>query len=499
MNTVKTTLILSLPVFVFGCGGGGESSSSPTKPSPPKYTVNFVAMDNISVNDVGNYAIYGQDSDVEPSQYTVASAAKGKRMSLFIHAADGSVKKSFNEVEDWSNGTFRFNQSDVPSDGYISLVVKDSFNELVGYDVLTLEKALIPSTFSVNSKSEDSLQSRIKANKALSPSTYTGFIDIDSDAQDGLFAFYSTTEEVTSPSYAISFDSISNKEVLAARICRSGATTCSPGEIVSYKLTSTSNVGTASSPLTLTAVDNPSLPWVPNADATLTSAELSVYRPGTGALKWQDLSLSEQGAYSYVAELEAFYYLNVAGHHLGWDFSYATNPDNSASNIDESMRLTDLEVPSPSGLASNLTGCSTSSVGQCIQGYDTEAPSELDYQRTKLALTSGTSSIHQTIYASSKKLQPLMRFDNNSDINIDAMWGGGELKTVEVSLLASNNDREVKEAFVSGFFDAYSVTKGDYSDTPYTDSVAIVKTSLERENADNALSYTEHMLFNYKQ
>ncbi|WP_282177094.1 hypothetical protein [Vibrio nereis] len=495
MNTVKTTLILSLPVFVFGCGGGGESSSSPTKPSPPKYTVNFVAMENIRANDVGNCAIYGQDSDLEPSQYTVASAAKGKRMSLFIHAADGSVEKSFNEVEDWSNGTFRFNQSDVPNDGYISLVVKDSFNELVGYDVLTLEKALIPSTFSVNSKSEDSLQSCIKANKSVSPSTYTGYIDDDGIAQDGLFAFYSTTEEVTlNSSYAISFDSIPNKEVLAARICHPEAKSCSPGEIVSYKLTSTSNIGTASSRLTLTAVDNPSLPWVPNADATLTSAELSVYRPGTGALKWQDLSLSEQGAYSYVAELEAFYYLNVAGGHLGWDFSYATNPDNSASSIDESMRLTDLEIPSPSGLASNLTGCSTSDVGQCIQGYDTEAPSELDYQRTKLALTSGTSSIHQTIYASSKKLQPLMRFENN----IDDIWGG-ELKTVEVSLLASNNDREVKEAFVSGFFDAYSVTKGDYSGTPYTDSVAIVKTSLERENAENALSYTEHMIFNYKQ
>ncbi|KIE19434.1 hypothetical protein SE23_17090 [Vibrio sinaloensis] len=495
MKAAKSALLLTLPALMVGCGGGsgGSSGSGGSTPSSPKYTINFVALKNANSGEANNCAVYGQNNDNSPTEFVIAAKASGNNMSIYIHEQNGELTSSYNNT-DWSNGSFSFNQSLVPDNGYISVVATNSAGGLVGYDILTIEKSLIPKSFSVNAKGETYAGSCLRESTFNQPVEYTGHISTDGDAQDGWFAFHSTTEEISGPTNSpITFNSIANQEVLAARLCRSDITpnTCNAGELLKYKFTTTRSLGTASEPLELTEVDNSSLNWTPNADAAVDSVQLNVYRGGSGALLWQDLPNNASGKYSYASELRDEYFLAISGTHNNWDFSYTTQPDNIASELNESNTLTTLGVPATNNSALTLVGCSGYAL-DCVNGYTTTAPSELDYQRTLVVATSGANSASQTIYAKSRNNQPLMEFGNN----IDSIWATN-LDKVEISLLSSNNNSDVTTTFLSAFFDAHAVVTNNYVNETFTDTVSVISTSQQRNAAENALKHQEYKLFNH--
>lgn len=495
MKATKCALLLALPSLIVGCGGGsgGGSSGGGTTPPAPKYTINFLALKNANETEATNCAVYGQNDQVNPTEFIIAAKATGSNLTVNIHSQTGALVESYNNTN-WSNGTFSFNQSLVPENGYVSVVATNSAGAFLGYDVLTIEKALLPTSFDVNAKGETYTGNCVTELAASQPIEYTGHISTDGDAQDGWFAFHSTSEEVAGASNGpITFKSIANQEVLAARFCRAdiAPSTCTAGELLKYQFTRSYNVGSAAAPLELTDVDNASLTWTRNTDATLDSAELNVYRAGSGALLWQELPTNTDGTYSFASGISNQYFLSIAGQHNNWAFSYSTQPDDIANELNESTTLSDLGVPTPNTAGRTLVGCNGFAL-DCINGYNTPAPAELDYQRTLVVATSGNNSVNQTIYARARQNQPLMEFGNT----IDDIWGAS-LDSLEVSLLSSHNSTDVKDTFISAFFDAHAVVTNDYVNETFTDTLSVLATNKERNAADNALKYQEYKLFNH--
>ncbi len=495
MKAAKFALLLSIPTLVVGCGGGsgGGSGGGGSSTAPAKYTISFVALKNANAIEANNCAIYGQDSLNNPSEFIIAANATGSNMTVNIHSQTGSLLESYNNTN-WSNGKFSFNKSLVPEDGYVSVVASNSAGAFLGFDVLTIEKDLLPTSFAVNAKGETYTGTCLKESTASQPVEFSGYISTDGDAQDGWFAFHSTSEEVGGASNGpITFKSIANQEVLAARLCRSDITpsTCNAGELLKYQFTSTRNLGSAAAPLELNDVDNPSLDWTPNSDATIDSAELNIYREGSGALLWQELPNSAAGKYSYASGISNEYFLSVAGEHNNWDFSYSTQPSDIATELNESTTLTDLGIPAINNSGLTLVGCNGFAL-DCVSGYNTQAPSTLDYQRTLVVATSGNNSVSQTIYAKSRQNQPLMEFNNT----IDSIWGAS-LDNLEVSLLSSDDNADVQSTFISAFFDAHAVVTNNYVNETFTDTISVISTSQQRNAAENALKHQEYKLFSH--
>lgn len=492
MKAAKSALLLAIPALMVGCGGGSGGSGGST-PATPKYTIDFVALKNANAAEANNCAVYGQDDQSNPSEFIIAAKATGSNMTINIHSETGSLIQSYNNTN-WSNGRFSFNKNLVPENGYVSVVATNSAGAFLGYDVLTIEKDLLPTSFTVNAKGETYTGKCLGKSTTNQPTEYNGYISTDGDAQDGWFAFHSTSEEIGGASNGpITFNSVANQEVLAARLCRSDvpATTCNAGELLKYKFTSTRNLGSALAPLELDDVDNSSLIWTPNSDAILDSAELNVYRAGSGALLWQDLPSNSNGTYSYASDISNEYYLSIAGQHNNWEFSYSTQPNNIATELNESTTLTDLGIPAINNAGLTLVGCS-GFVLDCVSGYTNQAPSELDYQRTLVVATSGSNSVSQTIYSKSRQYQPLMEFGNT----IDSIWGSS-LDRLEVSLLSSDNNKDVQTTFISAFFDAYAVATNDYVNETFTDTISVISTSQQKNAAENALKHQEYKLFNH--
>lgn len=495
MTLTKKTSVLALPLLLLGCGGGESGGGSSPQPVA-KYTLNFYALENVAQSAVSNCAIYGQDDADNPTEYTVARKATGQNLNVYVHNEDGSLKQSYNSTN-WSNGSFTFNQSVVPSDGYLSIVATNTAAGFTGYDILTIEKSLIPSSFNLNAKGQTSTSACITSTSQSSPQDFTGHISNDGDSQDGWFAFHSAQEEVSGAQNSpIEFSSISKKDVLAARYCRETPTptTCSAGELLKFKFVTTANLGTAANPIELIDVDDSSLVWTPDtsAETTIDQANLNVYRSGTGAILWQALNTASASSYSYANSLDALYYLNVSGNHTSWDFEYTKQPQNVSVEIDESSTLADSNIPAViTASPPTLVGCAGYTM-DCVEGYDATPPASLDLQRTLVQSTLGNISIRQSIYATAKQYQPLMSFDNGIDTN----WNSS-LDKVEVSLVESATNSDVENALLTSNFDAYAIANNTYLSKNYADSIGVLENSANIETALNKLLFTEYKIFRY--
>lgn len=496
MKAAKSALLLAIPALVVGCGGGSGGSGSGNGPSPipAKYTIEFIAFSNIDATSIGQCAIYGQDSLNNPTKYTVASKATGQNMSVVIHDDKGQPTANY-DSSDWSNGALSFNQSLVPANGYISIYYEIKGSSVNSFDVLTIEKEMLPSKITVNAKGESVFNptNTCIRDSVSKTSEFTASIN-DGGIGAGFFAFSSSSDfQVASSANNISFTSYTNKDILALRYEWSA----SPMEyepLIAYALTS-ANANTLSTPVSLTSIDNSAqtTPWSVDSLSTTTtfsSAELSIYLPSSGALHWQNLPPTSDGAYSYAESFTDNYYITVSGQHKSWDFTYSKLVSSPEVGINESSTLDDLSLPAPQ-TTNHLVSCSTSEVGSCIAGYSSELPDSFKSQRTLVSLINGSDSIHQTIYASAKSIQPLMKFDNS----LDDIWSNSLAKT-EITVL-SNTDNDVEKMFLSNYLDAYLVTEGSISSNSYIDSISIVEQMRVKENHTNTLKHSDYTLLQY--
>ncbi|WP_260260027.1 hypothetical protein [Vibrio intestinalis] len=489
MQSAKFAALFALPALLAGCGGSSSDGGGNSTPPPPaKYTINFLKLANVNVGQEGSCDIYGQDSDTTPTKYTLAYSASGQNMSVYIHAEDGSYIESFDSA-DWSNsGQFSFNQSQVPSDGYISVVFKSNAGSSEDYDVVSLQKELIPTQININAKGETVDPNTERCISSQAPQravNYTGIIN-DGGIGAGQFAFSSSIDfEVSSSAASIPFSSIPSQHVLATRYTYSSSPTGFE-PLIAYALT-TANQTTLNTPLSLKSVDESNLNWnIPLSSVTaLSKSALTTYQSGAGALHWQELPSSTSGHYSYAAELKDTYRLNLNGSHNSWNMSYTSKLPTMENGIDEVTKIDNMAIPAPN-TSNQLSGL-------YIESYLQPMPSELNYQRTLIAANEGIYSVHQTIYGNAKQYQPLLMFSNS----LDNIWGTS-LTKFEVSILSSGNSNQVTEAFISNYFDAYKVTSTGAASASFTDSLAVLKSINSRNEQQSSLKYLENIELSYK-
>jgi len=485
MKAAKTAILLTLPALMVGCGGGsGGSSGGGSTPSKPKYTIDFVALKPVTFGTEGSCAIYGTNSGNTKSY--IAQKAQGANIKLHVHSSNGAWKSSYQST----SGTISINQSLVQDGDYIS-VVSTSRGGI--YDILTIEKNFIPTRFTINTFND--WDNRVACNTEIKPSTtdYNGYIDDEGDG-NGFFVFRSTTDdkESTSPNN-IAYNSVTNKEVLAARLCRS-TNGCSDKDLMQYRFIGASATQDSNTPVNLINVTNHTTPWyaLDGTDTTLSSAKLNVYRQNTGAILWQPLPLID-GTYSYADELAEDYYLHVVATHKTWNTEYTKHIETPDNGINEFNTLTNLNMPTPNASLSLIPSCGLSVTSYCISGYDSDAPTAMDLQRSTLyAVENNGNKIHQTIYGKSNVNQPLMAFD---DSNIDDVWENAALNKKEVSLFETNNDNEVELTFMSSNFNAEAVENNGYQTTSDVDTISIIRSQQENNQRQAALANQDNMSF----
>ncbi|MGX1923796.1 hypothetical protein ACUALS_00995 [Vibrio sp. NH-7] len=485
MKAAKSALLLTVPALMVGCGGGsGGSSGGGSTPSTPKYNIDFVALKSVTFGTEGNCAIYGTNSGNTKSY--IAQKAQGANIKLHIHSSDGTWKSSYQPT----SGTININQSLVQDGDYISIV---STSRGGIYDILTIEKDFIPTRFTVNTFND--WDSRVSCNTEIKPSTtdYNGYIDDEGDG-NGFFVFRSTTDdqESTSPNN-IAYNSVTNKEVLAARLCRS-TSGCSDKDLMQYRFIAASATQDSNNPVDLVNVTNHTTPWytLDGTDTTLNSAKLNIYRQNSGAILWQSLPLTD-GTYSYAAELSEDYYVHVKATHKTWNTEYTKHIENPDNGINELNSLTDLNMPTPASSLSLVSSCGLSVTSFCLNGYNSAAPTTMDLQRSTLyAVENNGNKIHQTIYGKPNLNQPLMAFE---DSNIDAVWANAALNKKEVSLFETSDDQEVELTFISSNFNAEAVENNGYQTTSDVDTISIIRSQQENSQRQAALAHQDSMAF----
>ncbi len=479
MNAAKYALLLSAPMFLTACGGASSDGGGGSTYTPPKYKIDFVALKEVPAGQENGCAIYGQDASQTMS--FIAQKAQGTNIGLHIHNSDGSQKSSTQP----SKGAIQVQKNKVPSDGYISLVATSRGGI---YDILTIQKPFIPAQFTVNSF--DNWDDRVSCFKesTVVASDYTGNIDDGGDG-NGYFVFRSTIDEVEALSpNSISYSSLPNKEVLAARLCRDSSS-CDEKSLMEYAFIP---ADATKERVTLTQINNPSTPWytLDSNNTTLKSAKLSIYRSGTGAILWQNLPLND-GAYSYASALDDLYYLNVSAEHKTWSTEYTKNIKGADQEIDEFNTLNALNLPEPTTTLNLEENCPSSVTGYCVSGYSSATSGSIDLQRSTFYADAG-NKIHQTIYAAPKINQPLMMFN---DTNIDNVWDGAIVSKLETSLFETNQNSDVQATLTSGYFDASVLNNNNYQTTSGVDTISIVNSTQQNTNNKDKLQHQDYKAF----
>ncbi len=159
---IKPTLLASTVALVLtGCGGGGGGGGSSTA-SVSYFKANFVYLDSVDVDTKTACRVYdygypdADDEDVDnvniPTTKVIGYAANpNSGYSIVIHNADGSVVSKYSR-SDWGSSatSYRFKQSEVPTNGYVSFLSRISLGSgKYSYQVSTYAKNLLPDTVSV--------------------------------------------------------------------------------------------------------------------------------------------------------------------------------------------------------------------------------------------------------------------------------------------------------------------------------------------------------------
>lgn len=480
MNAVKSALLLSLPALLAGCGGGSDGGGGGSAPAPAKYTFDFVAFkESTLTGSERNCAVYGTSN---AGSY-IAQNAQGNDITLHVHSSDGTWKESYRP----SNGKIAINQSSINTSDYISIV---STSRGGIYDILTIEKRFIPTALTLNTF--DSWDNRVacKTETNATVSSYNGYIDDQGDGT-GFFIFRSTIDETESNSpNGINYDSESNTEVLATRLCKSSLS-CDDRDLVQYNFVSAQDSEDASSPVQLQNVDSFSVPWIAlsTTDTVLNAANIYIDR--NQPIKWQTLPLVD-GTYSYASDLHNEYYVSIEASHKSWSTSYSKSVADPGSTIDEFTTLTDLSMPAPDVSLSLEPNCSSSATNFCFKGYNSMPSAELNFQRSAVYAESIRNKVHQTIYASPKLNQPLMSFD---DSNIDDVWAAAAITKKETQLINTNNSDDVTSTFMHAYLNVEALENNNYQTTSGLDTLSAVQSLNVSDNDQKALLTTNHMLF----
>ena len=488
---IKPTLLASgIALLVAGCGGedGGGSSA----PTTPYYKVSFVNLASSSSSD-SSCLIYDYDDVNNPTSKVIGYAARpDSGYSIVIHNQDGSVASTYTSA-DWGTATsYRFKQSDVPTNGYVSFVSRVYSASRYSYEIVSYAKSVLPSSFSVYSGGSNAGGCITGKNTTIKERT--GYIS-QPDSGDYYFGFNTIIQDLddVTANYAqlglnnaagISFYAPSNRSVIAIQYSRSGSDI---GNVLAYKLTDLSSIGTLSSAVELNDVDYDDATWsIPTDGTTLTSANIHIYNTKSGAVLWQPLETTSDNTYSYAAALgSSNYYLNLEGSYKDWDIAYVASMTSASSGVDMTSTISGLDIPAQQDV--EIASCSSAASGSCyVVNSSSSAHNDITMRLQAYNNVSSIGNVSQVIYSGYQTQVPVLSFEDT----VDDIWAGSEL-TYELSLLKKSGT-VLDKPFLYNQQDLTALLDNEAS--TFSDPLPMLQSYASRLSNQNLFKYTPHIL-----
>ncbi|SDG66594.1 hypothetical protein SAMN04488136_101164 [Vibrio xiamenensis] len=504
---IKPTLLASTVALVLtGCGGGGGGGGGST-PSVSYFKANFVYLDSVAKdqNGKGNCRVYDYDYDSEsetpeiPTYKVIGyTASPLTGYSIVVHDSDGSVVSTYTK-SDWGTANFyRIKQSEVPSGGYVSFVVKTDGNS---YQISTYSKDLLPDTFSMyaggsytGGNYSSASTSCITGGNTTYGSESGNFLPIGTSDLYGFNTYGQDLDDLTnyySSLYyvadgGISFYAPQDKAVLGVEYSKNGDDIDS---LVGYKFLSLSDISATTS-VELTDVDD-TLDWTlpDTSTVTLSQANIHVYKSTTGAVLWQPLTTSADGTYGYATAVgDSNYYLNLEGTYGDWSFSYADVMSNPG--IEEDATSTISDVVTSDSVTLSIASCSLSAYGSCID-IATDAPDfSKAIQRVEISNKPDSGSVNQVIYSDYSDQVPIFSFDGSNE-EVSSILVSGSTQKIYLSLLAQNGST-LNDAFLYNHQDLNARLEPSVSS--FQDAIPMLSSFKDHSAQQNLFKYKSHIL-----
>ena len=464
----KQIITSVIALTLFGCGGGESGNSGNPTPPVKNYTIDFLGTGLQAT--IGNCQVFGYGPEKENGQRDKIIAYRTqpintttRQYEVFIHSADGSVQQHF-RGSDLNTNQLRFAQREIPNDGYLSFVIFESSST----NITTFAKSLLPDAFSVytegninpcltpNSANPQEIEvaGYIAPAKAGVLHEYSGFNTVYQNLKDDLANNYeqdkSAQDEIKfatqqRPLLAISYETDKDGSVLL------------PPR--GFKFTPFNQRGTIGNAIRLDMPNNQVDSFDNHAtlsnDLLIENAFLFVngkkLLPSANyAYLWQPLIENNtviNNKFSYAERIgDDNYYLylqgkqDANGNPLYWGIQHVTQGTINGS----SLHAHDVLHPLPDPNKPTLSGCTTSTSGQCLTVNTGNLSAAEGAQRVSLSATltiDSTRSLRQVLYTPIQSTLPILKFNN---MEID---GGLEQKAASVSFMVSESP-EVREAFL---------------------------------------------------
>lgn len=483
-----------IALALMGCGGG-ESGGGGSTPVPVKYfTVSFFDLDSVTTNQQTNCQIFGYSAD--ETQKVIAFASQpDSNYQIIVHEADGKVKQKYNNL---SSTSLKFNQNDIPDDGYISFT---EFNSSGSSHVTTFAKNNLPTSINVYAKGKTNnncLSSNISENPKLekitgyiiptrgNPIDYTGFNTAYQSLNNltnqykknhhshNSIEFHSQSRPFLAISYEADQDESEHLQPIGF-------------EFVRYSKT----IGSSSSPINLNETIHRDSSWNIPDFLNLNSAMLFIdgkQAPFNApyAYLWQPLTTQQDGKFSYSTEIaDENYYLNIQGkqniinNQSIWGIKHVAQ---GTINQGASLTMDNVLIDFPDPEQPQLVTCSFNSSKQCIQLSTTPSLSNLN-QRIFInySIENSNQMIRQVIYAQNQAEIPVMMFDRSTDGKM------AQLKNSFVSLLQTKSS-EIIDSFYYQHQDLYDLASSfDKLDDPTVDFIPLLKNIAAQQDQQDVL------------
>ncbi|MGT0150652.1 hypothetical protein ACT691_19345 [Vibrio metschnikovii] len=315
----KQIITSAIALTLFGCGGGESSNSGNPTPPVKYFNVSFLDLDNIDINTQTSCQIFGYNEDKTKKVVAYRSNPENS-YQIVVHDEHGNfVRRYSNSTE--TNGlssTFRFRQSDVPQNGYVSFVYSEGRDNFVS----TFSKDFIPEIFSIYAKNKNNNSNCLpisSGNNNPQTSDYKSFIHIPDE--DKLFFFslnhfnQLSFEPTNKLGRNVSVNSRTGRPLLLTAYERTNQDVIK--NLFGFKFRATNALGSLGQEIDLEIIDQRDTPWTVPSDVELSSAELFVDGKQFNApyaYLWQSLNTSSEDKYSYSNSINVDnYYLKLKG------------------------------------------------------------------------------------------------------------------------------------------------------------------------------------------
>lgn len=520
MKKLHSLMVILPALSLWGCGGGeGGGSSQPVA----KYNFSFVALYETERNTLpaecaifDSRPIYKENEDSDDKvidKYSLVLAARSEtnNLKVLIHDKTGKVIQEYAPgSSSWTNSGLSFPQSQVPSNGYITISYQTtrqgSGTALV--DAVTYHKSLLTSTMQFSTLARpvsEALSSCIKESRT-SFAKRKQSIDDRGDAR-GVFAFNTPEQNYWSLSPLNVDLEISSKPLLAVRYeslptdnrenINSSFSQEQYRKLEEYRIVATRELG--SRPIELNSVGDKSNDDFPlwsysDTSASLNSAQLWV-RHSNNAYFWQSLPKSGSVTFSYASDFARNYVLKTQGTNQGWSFVHNARLDGSEDwnqrpqdGINYNFVINDISKPSANPVQTFPCRTSECESGRYLEAYLGDADKKYTLQRNFLLVENGPGQqIRQVIYTPPTRQVILPSYANGM---IDGLWSGN-IALSQIDLVQGNQN--VRRAFLRKYSDPVKQAKNIFELDPNVDGLGLIAT-LDTKQKDLSLIGTESYL-----